>query len=127
MNKTVTLVKRVITGESRDHESTARDKLLAGEVKQGTKSVSSYIEAFKAQARLLKDWDSLLVQSWLCPIFLQGLQAELAGECALDEKGVEWKSLESLFTLSIVKETKLSARTRAHSKVPAPHPPFPFQ
>ena len=55
VNKTVTLVKRVITGESRDPESTARDKLLAGEVKQGTKSVSSYIEAFKAQARLLKD------------------------------------------------------------------------
>ena len=111
--KVVTLVKRILTGESRDPESTARDKLLAGDLKQGTSTVSTYIEAFKAQARLLKDWESLQVQRWLCPLYLQGLQPELAGECALDEAGEEWKSLEKLFTLSIVKETKQKAKLRA--------------
>jgi len=112
IEKTVTLIKRLLTGNSRDPATVAKEILLSGRVSQGTVSVSQYIEIFKSYARLVKDYTAPAVQDWLCTLFRGGIRSSLAGQCALSDTGKEWDSLESLFDHAIKEEIKAQAKER---------------
>ena len=112
IDKTVVLVKRLLTGSSREPATVAKETLLTGGVKQGSLSVSQYIETFKSYARLIKDYTLPAVQEWLCSLFRKGIKPSLAAQCALTDEGKEWESLESLFNHAIKEETKLQAKER---------------
>ena len=112
IEKTVTLIKRLLTGNSRDPAIVAKETLLSGKISQGTVSVSQYIETFKSHTRLVKDHTSPAVQEWLCTLFRSGIKPSLVGQCALTDQGKEWETLESLFDHAIKEETKLLAKDR---------------
>ena len=122
IEKTVILIKRLLTGNSRDPAIVAKETLLSGKVSQGNVSVSQYIETFKSHARLIKDHTSPAVQEWLCTLFRGGITPSLAGQCALTDQGTEWETLDSLFQHAIKEETKLSAKDRVN--LTANSPPF---
>jgi hypothetical protein len=112
IEKTVTLIKRLLTGNIRDRAIVAKEILLSGRVSQGTVYVSHYIETFKSHSRLIKDHTSHAVQEWLCTLFRGGIKPSLAGQCALTNQGKEWETWESLFDHAIKEETKLLAKDR---------------
>jgi hypothetical protein len=67
IEKTVTLIKILLTGNSRDPAIVAKEILLSGRVSQGTIFVSQYIETFKSHSRLIKITPPLQSKSGCVP------------------------------------------------------------
>ncbi len=78
IEKTVTLIKRLLTGNNRDPAIVAKEILLSGKISQGAVSLSQYIETFKSHSRQVKDHTSPAVQEWLCTLFRGGIKPSLA-------------------------------------------------
>ena len=65
ITEVVSLLRRLLVGDSRDPATVAVENLLDGRVNQGNSRVAAYAEKFRSQARMLPDMEGEMSQVWL--------------------------------------------------------------
>ena len=83
-----------------DHQSTAYQSMLKGDLQQGNMTIAQYRHLFETNWALLQSTDDTLKLN----CFMRGLRPALAKQCFTDERGMPWTSLPTLIQYAAGKE-----------------------
>jgi hypothetical protein len=104
----VSLLRRLLVGDSRDPATVAIENLLDRRITQEDQKVAVHAERFRSQARMIPEMEGEMNQIWLCKLFLRGLKPSLQCMCPVDHARREWTSLDDLIAYACIEEDKMS-------------------
>lgn len=91
-------------GQVRSDRVVALERLIGGEITQGSGSVAEYVERFEAARRMLPEESP----ESMCKHFVRGLSAEMRLRCCLTRDGHEWGSVVALAEFAMGEERRLN-------------------
>lgn len=91
-------------GQVRPERMVALERLISGDIKQGSGSVAEYYAKFEAVRRLLPDESP----ASMCKHFVRGLSYDMQLLCCLDRNGHEWTDVKALADFAMGEERRLN-------------------